>query len=205
MPMSQSEIERELRSLQQKVTVYEELLKETRRSEERAQKSEERAQKSEDRAQESENRLLTTVHWALALAFGILVTAIAAVLSLNWWINDKVYTQDKQVLRNDLINTVKEEVKNLGGGQATSMQEQFTNLKNELLKAQDSSYAQAFLQLADMRQSLLDLEGALMDAIVAFHKAPESIRADWIGALERMDTAIRRATMGQKRLPIMLL
>jgi hypothetical protein len=92
MPMSQSEIERELRSLQQKVTVYEELLKETRRSEERAQKS--------------DDRLLSTVHWALGIAITVTLAVIVAVVGLNWWINDKVYTQDKQYLRKDLTDMV---------------------------------------------------------------------------------------------------
>lgn len=191
MPMSQSEIERELRSLQQKVNTYEDILKEMRQS--------------EQRAQHSDNRLLSTVQWALGTAIAVTLAAIVAVVGLNWWINDKVYSQDKQVLRSDLINTVKDEIKNLGGSHTTSMKDQFGELQNELSKMQSSSYANAFLQLADMRQSLFDLEGALMNAIVAFGKGTESGPKDWIPALERMDTAIRRATMGQKRLPIMLI
>ena len=35
MPMNHSEIEQEIRSLREKVTIYEEILKETRRSEDR--------------------------------------------------------------------------------------------------------------------------------------------------------------------------
>jgi len=87
MPMNYSEMEQAIRSLREKVTIYEETLKETRRSEERAK--------------QSENRLLSTVHWTLGTAITITLLAIFAVAGLNWWINEKVYTRDKQALHEE--------------------------------------------------------------------------------------------------------
>src|SRR6266446_4422899 len=143
-------MERELRNLREKTTIYEEILKETHRS--------------EDRAKQSENRLLSTVHWTLGTAITVTLLAIFAVVGLNWWINEKVYTRDKQALHDEFTKMVKEGIDTQSRNQITTIQTQFTNLKSELLKEQNSSYANAFIQLADIRQSLLDLEGALMNA-----------------------------------------
>jgi hypothetical protein len=85
------------------------------------------------------------------------------------------------------------------------MKRQFEDLKKNLVREQNASYAQALIQLADLRQSLLDLEGALMNALVAFPKAQASGSEEERAALERMDLAIRRATMGQIRLPNQLI
>ena len=208
MPTSQSDIEGELRSLQQRVTVYEELLKETRRSEEHANKSEERAQKSED-------RLLSTVHWALALAAAILLVAIAAVLSLNWWINEKVYTRDKQALREELITMVKEEIATLGGHQTTALQGQFTQLETKLSSVQqkgleqfrqgiDKDIRESFVytlgQVADLRLFLGDVEGAVRTGLEQFDQATQGPQQHQAHALDKLIAAFRIGT--QERKPI---
>ena len=191
MPMSYDEMEQELRSLREKVTIYEAMLQQARLSEERMT--------------QSENRLLSTVHWTLATVFAITLTAILAVVGLNWWINEKVYTRDKQALHSELVKLVDDRVRELSTGHTDAMNQQFKNLETRLSQQQSLSLANAFIKDADMRQNILDLEGALRSAILAFDKKREVSSPNWADVLARMDAAIKRSTGGQKKLPVPLL
>src|SRR6266436_1630158 len=175
MPMNYSEMEQAIRSLQESRTINEKILSETRRSEDR-------------------------LHRMVLVVFGVVGVIFAALMGYNTWNINRVYNEIT-----DRVNAARSSLETQYNTALTKQRDDFNNLKNELLKVQNSSYANAFIQLADIRQSLLDLEGALMNAIVAFHKATESGSKEWIAALERMDTAIRRSTMGQKHLPNVLI
>ena len=99
MSMNHSEMEQAIRNLQASRTIYEDILRETRRSEERAK--------------QSENRLLSTVHWTLGTAITVTLLAIFAVAGLNWWINEKVYTRDKQALHEEFVKMVDDRIRDL--------------------------------------------------------------------------------------------
>jgi hypothetical protein len=189
--MNYSEMEQELRSLREKVTIYEATLQQARLSEERMT--------------QSENRLLSTVHWTLGTVIIITFTAIAAVVGLNWWINEKVYTRDKQALHSELVELVNNRVRELSKDHIGAMKQQFKDLETRLSQQQNLSFANAFIKDADMRQNILDVEGALRSAILAFGKMREISSPNWADVLERMDVAIRRATTGQKHIPELLL
>src|SRR5262249_10625420 len=132
--------------------------------------------------------------------FTVTISIFGLFLGYIMWNSNRV--------QSDLVNKVDTARNSLEQQYNTALRKQgdeFQTLKSRLWQEQNASYVSAFIKFADMRQNLLDLEGALMSAIVAFIKATEGGFRDREAMLVRMDTAIRRATIAQKRLPEMLL
>jgi hypothetical protein len=132
--------------------------------------------------------------------FAVIVAVFGILLTFILWNITR--------FQSDIVNKVDTARISLETQYNTALEKQhaeFQNFKTRLLQEQNLSLANAFIKLAEMRQNILDLEGALMDAVVEFSKMTGSGSTNWAVVLERMDAAIRRATMGEKRLPVLLL
>jgi hypothetical protein len=190
MPMDNSELEQELRSLREKMTIYEEILKETRRSEERAKQSEERL-------------------------FRLVGIVVLALVGLNFWYNFKVYETDKRVLQDDLRKSVEQARAALVKDHSTQMDQRFAGLEKmlkdankeplqqlqqEINKSQAQSTAYTLEQVADIQLFLHDVEGAVHTGINLFDRSMEYATNYQPQAIDRLNEAFRIAIQDRKRI-----
>ena len=193
MPTSHSGMEQAIKSLQEKMTVYEEILKETRRS--------------EDRAKQSEDRLYRTVLTVLSTASVIFV----ALLGYNTWniswafnnITDKVNAARSSLEQryDDALNTQRDEFTKLGNRLSDENREKLRQSLLDIDKANVNRYVGTFSQISEIWAFLQDPERSLDAAIKAFNKAMEGASNDWANALVRINSAIRLAIGARKPLP----
>lgn len=195
MAMNYSEMEQELRSLREKMTIYEELLKETRRS--------------EDRLQRSEDRLFR-------LVVGVVITLILSSI----WYNYRVYNKDIEALQENIKRRVDEARSSLDQQHKGEMEAQFKKVEDKLWensdrqlqqflsethKANAARFAGMSNQIAAQWEFIRKPEHSLEIAIEAFNKAMESGSNLWVGALGIMDRALKLASRDRQRLPNALL
>jgi hypothetical protein len=188
--MDNSELEQELRSLREKMTIYEEILKETRRSEERAKQSEERL-------------------------FRLVGIVVLALVGLNFWYNFKVYETDKRVLQDDLRKSVEQARAALVKDHSTQMDQRFAGLEKmlkdankeplqqlqqEINKSQAQSTAYTLEQVADIQLFLHDVEGAVHTGINLFDRSMEYATNYQPQAIDRLNEAFRIAIQDRKRI-----
>jgi hypothetical protein len=102
-------MEQELRSLREKVTIYEEILKETRRS--------------EDRLQRSEDRLYRIV----LVVFGAVGVIFAGLLGYNTWNINRVYNEIT-----DRVNDARKSLETQYNNALTTQRDEFNKFGNRL-------------------------------------------------------------------------
>lgn len=190
MPMDNSELEQELRNLREKMTIYEEILKETRRSEERAKQSEERL-------------------------FRLVGIVVLALVGLNFWYNFKVYETDKRVLQDDLRKSVEQARTSLVKDNNIQIAQRFADLEKtlkdankeplqqlqqEINKSQAQSTAYTLEQVADIQLFLHDVEGAVRTGVNLFDRSMEYATNYEAQAVDRLNEAFRIAIQDKKRI-----
>ena len=187
MPMNYSEMEQAIRTLQANKTIYEEILKETRRS--------------EDRAKQSEERIYRTV----LVIFGIVGVIFAALLGYNTWNITRVYNdltekvkEAGKSLKTDHDNALqkqREEFKTLETNLSRGHAERLAQLPKDIEKAKDASFVDLYSRIGVIWDLLHDPERSLEAVIMAFDTAMEIDKSyDRPMLLERMNLAISLAS-----------
>ena len=124
MSMSHSGMEQAIKSLQEKMTVYEEILKETRRS--------------EDRAKQSEDRLYRTVLTVLSIASVIFVALLAYnTWNFSWAFNDVT----------DKVNAARSSLEQRYDAALNTQRDEFTKLGNRLSDENREKLRQSLLDI----------------------------------------------------------
>ncbi|HZM25723.1 MAG TPA: hypothetical protein VFC02_28495 [Anaerolineales bacterium] len=190
MPMNHSEMERELRSLREKMTIYGAILDVTRQSEERAKQSEERL-------------------------FRLVGIVVFALIGLNFWYNFRIYETDKRVFQDDLKKSVEQARTSLVKDHNTQMDQRFAGLERTLKEAnkeplqqlqqyvnknQTEGFAYTLGQVADLRLFLRDVGGAVRVGLEQFDQAAQGPTQYESHALDKLIAAFQIATQDQKRI-----
>ena len=123
MPMSQSEMEQEIKSLKEEGIALKTQISEMRRS---------------------EDRMLNVVLGTLT----IVGTIVALLVAFNWWNNYRVYERDKQALHDDLMKTVAERIDTLVKDHNTKMNKRFEDLGKTLEVANKERLDQFRLEMS---------------------------------------------------------
>jgi hypothetical protein len=115
---------------------------------------------------------------------------------------------------------VKEEIRNLGGSQAASMDGQFERLSKKLEADQKESlkpfrqdfdkeiresFAYTLGQVADLRLFLRDAEGAVQAGLEQFNQSAQGALNYWAHALDKLIAALTIGREDQKHIPAELL
>jgi hypothetical protein len=125
--------------------------------------------------------ILSTVYFAL----GTVVVVLIAMIGFGWYQNFRVFERDKQALRQDLLNTLKEET---GKGF-----EELNRKATERFKAFDENIAKA---LERTHQRLADVQLMMEASIFHAAHAPKTPRTDFMVFNAQLDRSIGHVSPG---------
>jgi hypothetical protein len=183
-------MEQEIRSLRDKVTVYDHILGETRRL--------------EDRLWKSENRM-----------FGLVIGVVVLLVGANLWYNYKVYNKDIQALQEEVrrrTNDARDElvkahnadidtkIEGLKRQRWEANEKQLNEFRQELNKKQPAGFAYTLGYVAEIWLSQRKAALAIRDALEQFYQT-KAASGDQHLALEKLTAAFTLAAEDRQCIP----